>query len=48
MLARHAVVVGATVMGVNGEEVDNGVYISGMNGVSGGASLIFQGLGVTC
>ena len=48
MLARHAVVVGVTVRRVNGEEVDNGVYISGMNRVSGGASLISQGLGVTC
>ena len=38
--------VGATVMGVNEEEVDNGVYISEMNRVSGGDLLIF--LGVRC
>ena len=46
--ARHAVVVGVIVMGVSGEEVNSGVYISGMNRVSDGASLIFLGLGVMC
>ena len=40
--------VGVTVMGVSGEEVDSGVYISEMNRMSGGAMLIFLGLGVTC